>query len=792
MFFRILKKDLKRKKTMNIILLLFVILSAMFVSASVNNIFTVVNGLDYYFDQAGLDGNYFIITTARDGDTSIEEALDKADCVDEYRVEEQIYIGAKDVLHDGKKAFEYQNISMLISIDNASINFFDENNNVITKVNEGEVYVSSGILKDSKLSVGDEIEIKLYGISTKLKIAGIAKDALLGSNFMGNPRYIVSDKEYMKFRPDEEVLKKSLGKIYYINTNDEKALKEILSEKDGIMFEGTDKVIKTAYVMNMIVAAVLLIISIGLILVSFTVLKFTIGFTIAEEFREIGVMKAVGIKNSAVRRLYITKYLAIAVIGAIIGFCGSVPFGNMLIKSVSENMVLGNESSKLIGLMSAVVVVVLIVWFAYSSTKRIKKLSPVDAVRSGQTGERYGKKGFITLKKSKLSTTGFLATNDVLSSKKQFGIMTIVFTICFLMVMILANTANTLCSDKLVYLFGTLKSDVYLDDANRIMELMDGESGDEKIYETLNEIEDILAKNDMPGKCIVELQFKYQVSFNGNIQKLTFQQNKLTKASDYVYNEGTAPQNEYEIALTPQSAKLIGCEIGDTVNIKINGVEHDYLVTGLFTSFNQLGEVGRLHEDAKTDRSEIVSAFAFQIDFDDNPDSETVNKRIERLKKIFDTKDVYNAADYTKNCTQVSDTMRAVEYLTLILTVIISALIAILMERSFISREKSEIALMKAVGIKNKKIITQHTLRFVIVMVLAFIIASILVLPLTKLCIDPIFGIMGVAYSLEYEIKPLEIFVICPFIILAATTLSAFLTSLYTNTIKASHTADIE
>ena len=162
------------------------------------------------------------------------------------------------------------------------------------------------------------------------------------------------------------------------------------------------------------------------------------------------------------------------------------------------------------------------------------------------------------------------------------------------------------------------------------------------------------------------------------------------------------------------------------------------------------------------------------------------------MKKIFDTKDVYNAADYTKNCTQVSDTMRAVEYLTLILTVIISALIAILMERSFISREKSEIALMKAVGIKNKKIITQHTLRFVIVMVLAFIIASILVLPLTKLCIDPIFGIMGVAYSLEYEIKPLEIFVICPFIILAATTLSAFLTSLYTNTIKASHTADIE
>ncbi|MBQ9233889.1 MAG: FtsX-like permease family protein, partial [Lachnospiraceae bacterium] len=186
------------------------------------------------------------------------------------------------------------------------------------------------------------------------------------------------------------------------------------------------------------------------------------------------------------------------------------------------------------------------------------------------------------------------------------------------------------------------------------------------------------------------------------------------------------------------------------------------------------------------------SAFTYQIDFDDNPEDETIDERIERLKVIFDTKDVRNASDYTNNSTGVSGTMRAVEYLALVLTVIIAALIAILMERSFISREKNEIALMKAVGIKNKRIIIQHTLRFVIVMVLAIIIAALLAVPMTKLCINPIFGIMGVAYSLEYEIKPLEVFIICPLIILVATTISAFLTALYTNTIKAYHTADIE
>lgn len=44
MYLNILKKDLKSKKTMNMILLVFIILATMFVSSSVNNILRVTNG----------------------------------------------------------------------------------------------------------------------------------------------------------------------------------------------------------------------------------------------------------------------------------------------------------------------------------------------------------------------------------------------------------------------------------------------------------------------------------------------------------------------------------------------------------------------------------------------------------------------------------------------------------------------------------------------------------------------------------------------------------------------------
>ena len=60
MYRRMILKDLKRKKTMNIILLLFVVLSAMFTASGVNNIMAVERGLDHYFEDLNLESGYIV------------------------------------------------------------------------------------------------------------------------------------------------------------------------------------------------------------------------------------------------------------------------------------------------------------------------------------------------------------------------------------------------------------------------------------------------------------------------------------------------------------------------------------------------------------------------------------------------------------------------------------------------------------------------------------------------------------------------------------------------------------
>ena len=99
---------------------------------------------------------------------------------------------------------------------------------------------------------------------------------------------------------------------------------------------------------------------------------------------------------------------------------------------------------------------------------------------------------------------------------------------------------------------------------------------------------------------------------------------------------------------------------------------------------------------------------------------------------------------------------------------------------------------MKAMGIRKGTIYGYHTLRFLFVGIIAVILGAIFALPLTHLCMDPIFKMMGMELAVNYGINPVEMFLTFPIIVLATTTLSAFFTALYTRKIKSSDTANIE
>lgn len=785
MIFRILKKDLQNKRTVNIILFLFVVLTTVFFASGVNNLMAIINGTDYYFDNAGI-GDFVVILNSPNSDSQLRQVLDNEQAVISYKTEDLLFGTKNNITLDNKSDIELNNTVIFQALNTSVISYFDKNNEVIENVEEGHLYVTSNFLKNNNLKEGDTINITKDGVELSLIVDGVAKDALLGSNFMNNIRFLLSNEDMNVLLSNENISDAYKGEACYIETDNANKISSVVSEIPDINIAVSRDTIKMCYVIDVIVAFIVLLLSVAIMIVSFVILKFSITFTIMEEFREIGVMKAIGITSKKIRQLYIIKYFALAITGAVLGFFISIPFSEMLLKSASQNMVLGNDNGIILNVIGTVIVIFCIVLCSYLCSAKVKKVSVIEAIRFGQTGERYTKKRGYRIAKSHTNTSFYLALNDVLSSPKSFLTIIFSFFICMLFVLMVLNTKNTMKSDSLINQLAT-KSDLYMTDVDEVMEIAETHSKDE-LLKVLNQKEQEITNAGMPCKVGTEIQARYNVSFNENDYLIMCSQGINIDYNKYEYTKGVAPQSENEVAITQRVSEITGAKIGDTIVIDYETGAKSCIVTGYYETFNMLGEAIRLYKTAPAQFNNILP---YQIDFTDNPTKEEIEQRKEKIKQMYNNDDVVDSTKYANDSLKVGDILDSVLYLLLAITIIVVVLIVILMERIFIADEKSQIALFKAIGFSDKAIIKWHIYRFAIISAISFCMASVLSVPMTKLCISPIFSMMGVS-KVNYNIIPTQIFLIYPLFIFAVVIIVTTFTSLYTRTIKSTDTSNIE
>lgn len=782
MYLTILKKDVKRKKTMNLILLVFVILAATFIASSVNNLVTVSNALDDFFDKANVPDYWFISTNASDMERFREFAGQNGY---DYYTSRLTQIEPKNVLVEGDK-LEYSN-TLVLSALGGGMKIFDMNNEELTQINDGEIYVSTMFQSsENDFHEGGKIVVQQGGMEKEFTIKGYTKDVLFGSAMAGVTRFLIS-------KHDAELLENENASISYsveVHTKDADYLDKFNALNMNSVIAADYSGMKMMYFMDVLMAAVLLVVSVCLILISMVILRFIINFTIVEEYREIGVMKAIGIKSSAIRGLYIMKYLAISVMGTVIGLVFSFPFGKLMIGEVSKKIIIAAEENALISIGAAVLAGIIVVLFSYFCTRRIRKFSPIDAIRSGETGERFRKKGFLHLGKTRMAVVPFMALNDILSGMKSYVSMILIFIIGTLLVIIPVNTINTLRSDKLVTMFNMAKCDHVIS-----METLFASNEDNtmKVEKQFSEIKDMFSQNG------IEVDVFQEVIFGGTVSKgdhstksLSFQGFGDVTTDQYTYIKGMPPQNAHEVALSYITAGHIGAEIGDDVKINLGETTRTYTVTAINQSMNNMGESVRFHPDEELDDRYAVGSFGIQVSYKDSPDEAELDRRMVLLERLYPDAKVYTSGEYISYMIgDVAGQFDSMKILILIIILGINALVAVLMVKSFITRERREIALLKAIGFGNRPLILIQIMRIGVVLLISVIAGALMSLPLSTLIIEPIFQMMG-AYSIEFEIRAVEVYGEIPFIMLVVTALSAFISAQGLRKISSSEMSDIE
>lgn len=208
MYLNILKKDLKSKKTMNMILLVFIILATMFVSSSANNIISVTSALDNYFEMAGAP-DFMFATMNKAGIADIDSVISTATAVEDVRNEKIIYVSSTELKWNREDIKFSAGTNVLQSDRDMALNYFLDDGSILKSVKQGDVYITGHSAQSAGINIGDKVTVTVNGISRELRYAGGIKDAVLGSNQMSLARYIINRYEHLRSkRPVQNIYRK--------------------------------------------------------------------------------------------------------------------------------------------------------------------------------------------------------------------------------------------------------------------------------------------------------------------------------------------------------------------------------------------------------------------------------------------------------------------------------------------------------------------------------------------------------------------------------------------------------
>ncbi len=783
MYINILKKDLKRKRTMNIILFIFIVMATTFISSSINNLLSITNAMDNYIEKSEVSDLSVFVFNSEEKIRGVDEFLSQNSYVDNIKKEQFPYLFERDFTLEKDRDFDCTTALIIGSAESGNYKVFDENNNEIKSVADGEMYMSSAFMNKYGFEIGDAIVLNSNNYSKEFTITQTYKDVTFSAAMLGMDKFLVSQNDY------QSILKNSglpEFMMYGIDSsNVENLYQELLKSEVSTVATFDHSALIAMYIMDMITAGVMLIVSICLIAISIVILRFTIVFTLTEEFREIGVMKAIGITNRKIRWLYCVKYLGMSLAGTVLGTVCGVPFSKLLINEVSENIVIETNADYFVNILCGLAVIAIIMMFCFISTGKLKKFSPIDAIRNGSNGERYRGKGILKLNKAKISPVAFLSLNDIFSGLRRFGVLIITFTIGVILIIVPVNTANTLSSDSLIPTFSMTKSDVYLS-----IEMFNGVTETrENISDRLEEMEKNLADNHIPAEVFQEYIFSFNASKGEKTCSLTAMQNMNTKTDDYVYTSGTAPQNEKEVAITSKVSETIGAKIGDIISIKINEEEKTFIVSAIYQSMSNMGLGARFYQTYPLDYSNIMGTLAVQIKYTDAPSDSVVEERMEKIQDLYPDMKVVKGGEYVAD--MVGVTFGSMIQMIIIVVLCINALVTVLMVKSFIAKEKGEIGMLKAIGFSDNALIRWHTLRIGIVIVISIILGTLLSNPFAQVSSGMIFKMLG-ASSVEFEVRALEVYLLYPLMVLVVTLVASFITAQQIRKISASETSNIE
>ena len=468
MLVKILKKDFLRKKIITIAVFIFIMLAAILIASGSNMLIDLSNSLRYLFEKS--DAPHFVQCHSGEfNQTDIDEWTQDNELVKIQQTAESMNIDESNVYFKDNPVPESDGVMEMGFVkQNDSFDFLLDLQSQVIHVSKGEIAVPIYYMQKEDLKIGDALKIRNDKAQLEFNVVSFIRDVQMNPSIISSKRFVVSD-------PDFENLKKDFGVIEYqigFQLHDLSKIGEFsnsyrlsgLPQKGPTIDYGLLKTLNA--LTDGLIAAVIIFISFLLNIVALLCLRFTILATIEEDYKEIGVMKAIGILQPDIQRIYISKYFVMAAGACVSGYILSL----FLNKIFSANIMLyiGTAPKSIVQViipfLAASLIFFIVLFSCMFTLRRFNRITAVEALRLGNTGESYTGESFFPLHTNRFFHVNiFIGLRDVLLRFRLYALLLFVFFISTFIIIVPINFLNTIQSPEFVAYMGMGRSDILID-----------------------------------------------------------------------------------------------------------------------------------------------------------------------------------------------------------------------------------------------------------------------------------------------------------------------------------------
>lgn len=749
MYFRIIGNDILKNKMITLVTMIFVAAAAMLVSLAAILTINLSGALDTLMTKSKTP-HFLQMHSGEIDHARLTSFAEKNSNVDKFQVIEFLNIDGSEIIlgenslvdsvQDNGFSTQSEQFDYLLDLDGNIIN-----------VSEGELYVPISYMRDNITKVGDKAVIS----GQEFVVAGFLRDSQMNSTLSASKRFLVSENDYEKM--------KNLGSIEHLiefRLKDLSALGEFETAYAAAELEANGPTVTYTLfkMMNALsdgmMIAVILFVSALVVAITFICIRFTLLSKMEDDYHEIGVMKAIGLRNSDIKRIYLVKYVAIATVGSILGFGLSILFKGILLENIRLYMGEAENSSFaiLFGIIGILLVLFSILLYVNGVLKHFRKISVVEAIRFGTSQEKSsGAKRFCLNRNWLFNTNIFLGIKDVLTRKKLYATMLAVLVVSSFIIIVPQNLYNTISSKSFTQYMGIGDYDMRID-------IQQTSNISEKTDEILKEI-----SNDRAISNYAALTTKI---FKAKMEDGT-EENLKVELGDHsafpiAYSGGKAPVQENEIALSSINADELNKKIGDRITLVIEGEEKDFSVSGIYSDITNGGKTAKA---VFTDNSADIM---WSIIIAELSDTSMVDNKISEYLSKFGYAKISNVDEFVTQT--FGSTIRSVEtasYAAVAVSLIITVLITLLFMKLLIAKDRTSIAAMKALGFTKSDIRIQYMSRSVFVLIIGIVLGTLLANTLGELLAGAIISSFG-ADSFKFTVNPLSAYLLCPLMMVCA------------------------